>query len=193
MGATNEIIVGLWSGKQPRPRRTLRQRLKGQYCKPCELIMFETEYNLHKYDNKPNVPEYARVWARFRDDTANELTKAIIAHLKHTGNFGARVNTTGLYDSKSGLYRQTNARKGMADISAVIAGVPVQIEIKAGRDKPRAEQLQVQAEYREAGGMYEFVQNFPQYVELYKRITGNSDYIHRLQPQQAAKNVPKYE
>ena len=109
----NEIIVGLWSiyQKPQRKPKTLKQRLAGKYVKPYELTMFETEYNIHAYDDLQRVPEYARVRTRFRDDTANELTKAILAHLKYTGNFGARVNTTGVYDSRTGQYRQTNARK----------------------------------------------------------------------------------
>ena len=181
--AGNEIIVGLWSNyqKPQRKPKTLKQRLYGKYVKPHELTMFETEYNLHAYDNLHRIPEYARVRTRFRDDTANELTKAILAHLKYTGNFGARVNTTGIYDSRSGQYRQTNARKGMADISAVIAGKPVQIEIKAGADKPRADQLKVQAEYRAAGGLYEFVHGFSEYIALYKRLTGCANFLQRMQ------------
>lgn len=181
--ASNEIIVAAQlslfsSRRKPQP---MRQRLKGRYIKPHELILFETDYNLHAYDNMPNFPQYARVRTRFRDDTANELTKAILAHLKYTGNFGARVNTTGVYDSRTGQYRQTNARKGMADISAVIAGKPVQIEIKAGADKPRADQLKVQAEYRAAGGLYEFVHGFSEYIALYKRLTNSSNFLQRLQ------------
>lgn len=181
--ASNEIIVGLWSAyqKPQRKPKTLKQRLAGKYIKPHELTIFETEYNLHAYDNLQRIPEYARVRTHFRDDTANELTKAILAHLKYTGNFGARVNTTGVYDSRSGQYRQTNARKGMADISAVIAGKPVQIEIKAGTDKPRADQLKVQAEYRAAGGLYEFVHGFSEYIALYKRLTNSDNFLQRLQ------------
>ena len=170
---SNEIIVGLWSVHQRKPQQPQQRQPKahGRYIKPVELQSFEREYNLRAYDNMPNVPEYARVRTRFRDDTANELTKAILAHLKYTGNFGARVNTTGVYDSRRGMYRQTNARKGMADISAVIAGKPVQIEIKAGKDRARTDQLSVQAEYRAAGGIYEFVHNFPEYISMYNRLT----------------------
>ena len=59
----------------------------------------------------------------------------------------------------------------MADISAIVAGKAVQIEIKAGTDRPRADQLRVQAQYRAAGGIYEFVHNFAEYLALYTRLT----------------------
>ncbi len=175
----NEIFVGVWSVYQKRPPQTLKKRITGKYIKPYELTVFETDYNLHEYDNLPHIPVAARVRTVFRDDTANELTRAILAHLKYTGNFGARVNTTGIYDRKAGKYRTANAQKGMADISAIIAGKAVQIEIKAGKDRPRADQLKVQEKYRAAGGIYEFVHNFAEYIKLYQRITGKTNFIEK--------------
>ena len=182
----SEIYVGVWSMYQQPQRRYPKPQPARQYIKPYELAKFESEYNLHAYDNLQRVPQYARVRTRFRDDTANELAKAILAHLKYTGNFGARVNTTGVYDSRCGKYRKTNARKGMADISAVISGKPVQIEIKAGTDKPRADQLKVQEEYRTAGGLYEFVHNFREYIAVYRTLTGKEDFCERMQQPNSA-------
>ena len=141
-----------------------------RYTKPPELAAFEREYNAHEYDHLPSIPAFARTYTKFRDDTANGLTASILAHLKFTGNFGARVNSTGVYDTRLQMYRQGQARRGMADISALISGRPVQIEIKAGKDRPRASQLQVQAEYRAAGGMYEFVHSFAEYMQIFNQI-----------------------
>lgn len=176
---SNEIIVGCWSIYQ-RPRLQQEQRTqrkpakkKAKYVKPAELVQFEDEYNAHYYDSMPNIPNFARVKTHFRDDSANALTGVICEFLKYKGHFAGRVNTTGIYDAKTGKYRQTNARKGMADISAVINGKPVQIEIKAGRDKPRAEQLKVAEEYEKAGGRYVFVHNFPEWVKIYDDICGS--------------------
>lgn len=182
----NKIFVGLWSVYQKPQRRKSKPQRQSDYIKPFELAKFECDYNLHAYDNLQHVPQCARVRTRFRDDTANELAKAILAHLKYTGNFGARVNTTGVYDRRTGKYRQTNARKGMADISAVISGKPVQIEIKAGTDKPRADQLKVQEEYRAAGGLYEFVHNFREYIAVYRTLTGKEDFCERMQQPNSA-------
>lgn len=142
---------------------------KKRYSKPAELAEFEREYNAHKYDDSI-MPEYARIKTHFSDKTANNLTTCIICHLEYNGHFATRVNTTGIYDKKRGIYRRTNARLGMADISAVINGLPIQIEVKAGRDKPRPDQLQVQREYERAGGKYVFVHNFAEWVQIYREI-----------------------
>lgn len=144
-------------------------KAKQRYVKSPELREFENEYNAHKYDNSC-MPEYARIRTHFRDDTANALTAAIIAHLEYYGHFAARVNTTGVYDARRGKYRTTNARKGMADISALIKGRAVQIEVKAGHDRPRVEQLQVQKEYEAAGGKYLFIHTFAEWVQEYGKL-----------------------
>lgn len=159
----NEIIKAV----QP----TAKQRKRpAQYIKPQALIDFENAYNEAMAKKTPHVPAECRARYVFRDDTANKLTQAIIAHLRFNGYFAGRVNTTGVYDFKRGLYRTTSARKGMADISATIAGRSVQFEIKAGKDRPRTDQLAVQREVRRAGGVYEFVHTFAEYIELYNRI-----------------------
>ncbi|MBR1564759.1 MAG: hypothetical protein IJ650_05370 [Paludibacteraceae bacterium] len=116
------------------------------------------------------IPPECRVRTSFSDKTANQLTAAIIAHLEYKGHFAARVNTTGVYDSKRGVYRRTNARKGMADVSAIINGKSVQLEVKAGKDRPRTDQLQVQCEVRAAGGIYEFIHTFAEYIALYNGL-----------------------
>ena len=172
----NEIIVGDWSAWRKcmgvptnKPQRTTKQRER--YVKPAALIAFEKEYNDAQAQKYPHIPPECRVRTTFRDNTANGLTRAIIAHLQMHGYFAGRVNTTGIYDHRTGLYRTTSARKGMADISAVINGRSVQLEIKAGKDRPRTDQMQVQREVRAAGGVYEFIHSFTEYIELYNRLT----------------------
>lgn len=168
---SNEIIVGNWSKWRQYLKDDQPQRKQTKYNKPPELIEFETQYNAHKYDNKPLIPKECRVRTKFSDKTANQLTAAIIAHLEFNGYFAARINTTGIYDSKRECYRTTNARRGMADIMAIINGKSVQLEIKIGNDRPRTDQIQVQSEVRAAGGIYEFIHNFPEYIRLYNQLT----------------------
>lgn len=141
-----------------------------KYQKPPELVAFEREYNAHKYDHKQIIPPHCRVKTHFSDKTANDLTRAIITHLEYYGYFAARVNTTGIYDAGRRQFRTTGARRGIADVSAVINGRSVQLEIKAGKDKPRADQLRVQSEVRQAGGIYEFVHNFAEYIAIFNEI-----------------------
>lgn len=174
----NEIIVGDWSAnrlragyKQHANRERTTSKRRANPEKSPELAAFEDEYNAVHYANLANVPPECRVRKTFSDKDANSLTRAIIAHLQLHGHFAARVNTTGIFDSRRAVYRQTNARRGMADVSAVINGRAVQFEIKAGNDRPRTEQLQVRAEVQAAGGIYEFVHTFAEYIAIYDQIT----------------------
>lgn len=173
--ASNEIIVGQWSRYSGRPPAAAKKpkaaKPAKRYVKPAALVEFEKAYNEAYAAKFPKIPRECLARTHFSDKTANALTAAIIAHLEFHGYFAARVNTTGVYDQRRGLYRTTNARKGMADISAIIAGQAVQLEIKAGTDRPRADQLRVQAEYRAAGGVYEFVHNFEEYLALFRTLT----------------------
>lgn len=172
----NEIIVGNWSNWRglfgaPDAAAKGPKKTKKPYTKPAALVEFENEYNKARAAKLAKIPPECRVRVTFRDNTANGLTRAIIAHLQMHGHFAGRVNTTGVYDQRRGLWRATSARRGMADISAVINGRSVQFEIKAGNDRPRSDQLQVQADVRAAGGVYEFVHNFTEYIELYNKLT----------------------
>jgi hypothetical protein len=53
----------------------------------------------------------------------------------------------------------------MADITAVVNGRHVSIEVKTGRDKPRPEQMNVKRQIEDAGGIYIFVRTFEDFLE----------------------------
>lgn len=171
---SNEYIVGQWSvlyNRRPRTAAKPKSEPRARYVKPAALLAFEKEYNEAHALKHPNIPRECRARYKFTDKTANGLTAAIIAHLKYKGHFAARVNTTGIFDQQRGLWRSTGAQRGMADISAVICGRSVQLEIKAGNDRPRADQIKVQADVRAAGGVYEFVHSFTEYISIYNQLT----------------------
>jgi len=154
---TNKSIQSLLD-TQPK-----RKTPKPRYLKPESVKAFEREYDNWYYAGK-NLPYTVK--STFRDDTANQLTKLIVAYCKVNGYFAARVNSTGTYSVKLGKYIHSGAKAGMADVTAVINGKHVSIEIKAGKDKPRAEQLQVQNEIKAAGGEYWFVHSFNEFLKL---------------------------
>lgn len=167
---SNEYIVGQWSALY-RERPAEASHTRARYKKPAALVAFEKEYNEANARKFPKIPPECLARYKFTDKTANGLTAAIIAHLKLHGHFASRVNSTGIYDQRRGLWRTSNGTRGLADISAVIAGRAVQLEIKAGKDKPRGAQLQVQANVRAAGGVYEFIHNFTEYIAFYEELT----------------------
>ena len=142
---------------------------KPPYRKPQSIKDFEEEYMRWHYRGKEHIfsPEM-RIKPTFRDDKANELTKLIVAWLKVNGHFAGRVNTQGNYNAKLGRFIKSGSKKGMADVTAVINGRHVSIEVKIGKDKPREEQLKVQKEITDAGGIYIFVNSFSDFLTQIK-------------------------
>lgn len=145
-----------------------KKKPKTRYKKPLSVKMLEAELLRHKIANKPTIPPHYLTIKPLRDDTANGLTECICKWLTLHGYFAARVNTTGIYNVKLGRYVKGGSTRGMADITAVVNGRHVSIEVKVGKDKPRTEQLDVQKKVERAGGVYIFVYSFDDFLEKIK-------------------------
>ncbi len=120
-----------------------------------------------------------------RDDTANGLTRCIIAYLKYRGWQAERINTTGIpIDSRrqvtditgrtrsigSLTWRPSGSTAGSADISATINGRSVKIEVKIGKDRQSEAQKAYQREVEAAGGLYYIARDFTSFVKWYSTI-----------------------
>ena len=82
------------------------------------------------------------------------LQNKVLKYLEGEGVFAWRQNNQPTYDPKIGGYRSHNGMKGVPDIIAVINGVFIGAEIKAGSDKMSADQLLFQRRLTRAGGKY---------------------------------------
>lgn len=136
---------------------------KAAYKKPDSVKKLERIHFEAKRKKHPGTPYL--VQTKFRDDTANELTKCITAWLSLHGHFAGRVNTMGTYNQKLGKYVKSGSKRGMADITAVINGRHISIEVKTGRDKIRPEQLECKSEIEKAGGVYIIASSFDNFLE----------------------------
>ena len=108
----------------------------------------------------------APVWPKVA--TANGLTNYIINFVNWSGFRATRISTTGRKIGDKWIKGTT--RKGTADISLTVKGKAIMIEVKVGSDKPSEHQLKEQAKERAAGGMYEFVRNPEEFLEIYDKI-----------------------
>ena len=155
-------LRGLLKEEDKKKTRKKTPAAKKLYAKPDSIIKLQEEYLRWRMAqgedcSQPNT-------AIFADSSANELTKAIVAHIYCHGGFAARVNSTGTYKQNEGRYILSGSRNGMADVNACIGGKHIQIEVKFGSDRPRPAQLQVQKEVISAGGQYIFVKTFDDYL-----------------------------
>jgi len=144
-----------------------RERRKQPYSKPDSLRQLE---RLHLERKNAKRPGFAHIKTTFRDDSANALTRSITAWLQLHGHFAARVNTTGTYNQKLKKYIHSGSRRGMADITAVINGRHVSIEIKHGKDRILPEQLKVKSEIEQAGGIYIIASTFDNFLQQIKNL-----------------------
>lgn len=159
-----QYLLAQEDAKRKKPKAAQR------YVKPQSIKDFEKE--LFEYDcwRYPNIPRECIAKFHFEDKTANGLTNIIVKWINYKGGNARRVNTGGIYNHKTGKYRRSGATNGAADISATWHGKSLQIEVKAGKDRPREDQLKQQSRERAAGGIYEFVHNFDEFLQIIQTL-----------------------
>lgn len=145
------------------------------------LNELERKIVLDKYPNHPK-PEYL-VSTVHKENSANSLTQAVIRWIQLHGGQAERINTTGRYlpgktvskgfygsTTLKGKYIPTTSTVGSADISSVIRGRSVKIEIKYGKDVQSDAQRKYQKDVEAAGGLYWIVRDFSSFVTMWEGI-----------------------
>ena len=130
------------------------------------------------------MPAAYVVRTKFTDKTANGLTKAVITFLTLHGHQAERINTTGRYLDNSkivtdcigrqrvlgkGKWIPGTSTKGSADISAIVKGISVKLEIKM-KDKQSQAQKDYQQAVENAGGKYYLVHSFEEFISYYNAL-----------------------
>lgn len=142
------------------------------------LQALEREHQIRMY---PSVPEHGLAKSKFSDNSANNLTKAIVSFLNFSGHFAERINTMGVYRAAKkvkdvdgitrtvgkGTYTKSTSTNGSADISATISGRSVKIEVKFKGDRMSEAQKEYAARTAAAGGIYYVARDFDSFIEWY--------------------------
>jgi len=133
----------------------------------------------------PNVPDHCIPMQKFNDTTANGLTKTIINFIQYIGGQAERISSMGrMIDNRkvstdvlgreriigSLTYIKGTSTNGTADISSIINGKSVKIEIKIGKDRQSEAQKKYQQATEKAGGIYLITTNFDEFMEQYKKL-----------------------
>ena len=149
----------------------------------AKLQALELELLKEKY---PTIPESYIPKTDWKDNSANSLTKCVIAYVQYMGGQAERISSQGQYKEGAkiqvgsgeiahtkqlpGKWTPGQSTKGTADISATIRGRSVKIEIKQ-KDKQSEAQKQYQKAIERAGGVYIIVRDFDSFVEWYEKFT----------------------
>lgn len=109
--------------------------------------------------------------ARPKGETANRMTANILRAINmQPGCVAYRVNNTGIWDEAKQVFRKAHTEPGLPDIFAVLRGRFAGIEVKAGRDKIRQEQLHRKFEIERAGGLYFEARSTDSFLEWFTKI-----------------------
>lgn len=137
--------------------------MKQRYIKSAELKQAEKEIFEWKKLQHPRVREGALIYPKLRDDKTNELTKAVQQYTRAKGFFIERISSTGRM--LNGKWIKGTGINGTADLSAIIQGKPVKIEIKCAATKDRQSEAQkrYQEKVEKAGAVYLIVRTFEEY------------------------------
>lgn len=140
----------------------------------------------YKFQDRPLVPLHVRPKpTKYKDATANELTKAIIAFFDIQGGIGERINSMGKVIDTRKTYQdpitgQTKvigsidwvkgtSTDGTADISATVFGLSVKVEVKIGNDRQSEAQKKYQERIERAGGIYIIARSFDGFLHEFFR------------------------
>ena len=127
----------------------------------------------------PTIPDFAMPVARYKDDTANALTRAIIRFLELKGHACWRQSSEGRYrpgESITDVLGRIREMKGQwlpgqnngaSDVACVIDGRFCAIEVKVGRDRQRPHQHSYQNRIQESGGLYFIARTFEDFYNWY--------------------------
>lgn len=149
--------------------------------KPLQIL---NQMSLEEYKRKyPEIPYPST--KKFKQSSANEITKAVIKFLKLSGWQAERINTMGrvidqrqTYTDVLGHLKQIGTMKyipststrGSSDISATIRGRSIKIEVKAGRDVQSLAQKEYQKAIERAGGIYIICHSFDEFYQWYQEF-----------------------
>jgi len=121
---------------------------------------------------------------------ANGLTMAIIRFLTRKGHYANRIGTQGqaqvqkiprfnIHSQQMQYFEKVkwtkgNTKRGTPDITAIIGGKAVWIEVKIGKDRMSDAQKEQQASIETAGGIYYIATEMQLFYEWYNATFGDS-------------------
>lgn len=134
-----------------------------RYQKSEAIKELEKAYHTAKKLKHPLVPHQNLVYTTFRDDKTNDLTKCVLAYTRLKGFFIERISNTGSF--YNGKWVKGSGTNGTADLSAIIHGKAVKIEIKckATKDRQSEAQKRYQSQVEKAGAIYLIVGTFEEF------------------------------
>lgn len=137
-------------------------------------------------ERSPSFPPHLMARTKYNDRTANGLTRCIVDYINFTGGQAERISNTGRQIDKRETFKDAlgitrtigsvqfvygTGTNGTADISSVINGKSVKIEIKIKADRMSEAQIKYKESIEKAGGLYFICRDFQSFYDYYLSIT----------------------
>ncbi len=163
--------------------RTKDKDKKPRYKKCQELKELEKQFFELKRLRYPSN-QYL-VADTFRDDTANNLTRSIIAYIRLKGGNAERISTTGRPIDRTQTFTDTlghtrqigsiewipgTGMNGSADIHCCVKGRAVYVEVKIGNDRQSQAQKNYEKQVVSSFGVYYIARTFETFVQWYEQM-----------------------
>lgn len=161
-----------------------KRKKRKAYRKPDAVKMLERLADAEDARRHPSIDPRHLAPRKYKDNSANSLTQCVVDFIRLSGYQAERINTTGRYIDRTqvftdvvgrtrsigtGQWLPTSGQRGSADISAVIRGRAIKIEIKM-KDKQSDAQREYQRQVEQAGGVYIIVRSFEEFIEFYNTL-----------------------
>lgn len=136
----------------------------------------------HQRKERPNFPYPVKT--AFKDKTANDLERSLLAFFKCIGGMAERVKNMGreittvqkhncsVFGEVKEEHRKfipSTGRKGTSDVKALYQGKSYAIEVKIGRDRMSGAQKEYKEDFERFGGIYIIAHTFEQFTEEFYR------------------------
>lgn len=143
---------------------------------PTSLTALRQAEAAYMADRYPSVPEHARAATAWEDKTTNGLTRCIVSYIRYTGGYAERISRMGhKTKSKQGreIWVSGAGVNGTADISGIVNGRAIRVEVKNRntRDRIRPNQVAYSQKVKAAGALYFVATGFDEFLEWFKTIT----------------------
>lgn len=144
-----------------------------------ELSDADISFQKKKYPNNPYP-----VRTKFRDNTANELEKSLLAFFNCIGGMAERVKNMGReinvktkhkcsvfgeVTQENRKFIPSTGRNGTSDVKALYRGVSYAVEAKIGRDSMSDSQKKYRQDFEKNGGVYIIARTFEQFTDDFYR------------------------
>lgn len=150
-----------------------------------KLVELKKIYHRQKY---PNLPEHCMPEVKYSDNSANNLTKCIVHYLELLGHSAERINVQGRRIDKTQIitdvlghkkqigsieWQKSTGKVGRADIHAKIKherykfAIPIEIEVKYGKDSQSEKQKAYQLEMENIGTPYVIAKTFEDFYNWF--------------------------